>query len=175
MSFRRRSLRRMVNRQLQKYKHIVEFDAVNVNMSAGTTSNVIIVGVDNPVIANTTNVSARAKVRTLYFELDVFNAAVAPNIQHFHWTFQASPNSGVAVVPPNNQGSQNPKNYVFKSGMIPVNDAAKSGKVYGTIKIPTKFQRFMNTDVIYFNIITQYNLANTDGYHLKVFYKEVRG
>lgn len=168
-----RFVKRAIRRSLQKYKHQVDNGAVAVNMAAAVTTNVIVVGLDNPVIANATNVQARGKVLALYMELTCQNF-FANGIQVFDWCLQYSPQSGIGAVDPTLVGTNTGKNYVFKSGNLSVAQF-QTGKSFGLIKIPSKYSRFMNTDVIYFNIRSRVNNGATDAYQVKFIYKEIRG
>lgn len=171
----KRFIKKYIHRVLQKYKHIVELDASGVTLQAAVTSNPIMVGVDNPAIGAVTQCQARSRVKGFWFELTCACAAAVASGQSFQWCFQASPQSSVPVVDPTLQGVNTGKLYVFKSGIVTVQASSAPGKVMGFVKIPTKFQRLMNTDVVYFNIKTIYALGNVDQYHLKVIYKEIRG
>lgn len=174
MRFHRR-MSRIVDRKLQKYKHQVYTNANAANMSGITTTNIIVVGLDNPVLANPTNVTARARVKGFYFELTVNSTAAVATTQQFYWNFQASPQSSIGAVNPTTVGTSASKNYVFKSGVIPVQPSSAPAKIFGFVKIPSKYQRFMNTDVIYFNISSLQGNGATDWYNLMVVYKEIRG
>lgn len=175
MSYSRRMAKRQIHLSKQKYKHQVDAGALAVNMSAATTTNVIIAGVDNPVLASTTNVQAKAMVTGFYFELHVKSTYGADVLQVFDWCFQASPQSAIGAIDPTTVGANAGKAYVFKSGQLPVAPGAYTASVRGFIRIPRKYSRFMNTDVIYFNIRSRNATAATDNYQLKVIYKEVRG
>lgn len=171
----RRGMRRMLAHSKQKYKHQVDAGALNVNMNAAVTTNVVISGVDNPLLAAVNNVQAKAKVMAIYMELTCLNTGGAAAPQVFDWCLQANPQSAIGAIDPQVIGSSSAKAYVFKSGNLVVYGSATPAKVFGLIKIPQKYARFMNLDVIYFNIRSRYANGITDGYQVKFIYKEIRG
>lgn len=179
MSFRsRRMVNRTISRRLQKYKHVVDATFLNVNANLAVQTATVALGSDNPAIAASTSVQARARVKAIYVEITFLNTGNAIGAdQQFDWYFIFNPQAGFATPAGNNVGIQNIKNYVFKQGLGHTQSSANTTpySVRGLIKIPTKFQRYMNADILQFVWSTRKNNGNTDQCSLKVIYKEVRG
>lgn len=175
MNYNRRMTKRLINRSLQRIKHVVNNSGQGVNMQAAVTTTIIAVGIDNPLIANTTNVASRSRVKAIYMELKFSNRTAGSAPQTLYWNLQYNPQGSGSAVDPTNSGASNAKNYVFKSGQIAVTEGQPPGKVFGLIKVPNKYQRLMNGDVIQLNLRSFNNLANTDDYESHIIYKEIRG
>lgn len=175
---RHRTLSKLIHRRLQKYKHIVDGTFLNVNGFLAVQSTIVATGTDNPVIASANNVQARARIRALWMELTFTNSSNAPgSVQTFDWYLIFNPQGNFVLAAGNNIGIQNYKNYVFKMGTItvPASASVAPAKVVGLVKIPSKYQRFMNGDIIQFAFSSRLNSGNTDIVNVKFIYKEVRG
>lgn len=166
----------MISRSIQKYKHIVDFNWTNFNAFTGIGSTTLIVGADNPIITSGNTVQTRARVKAIYFELSVVpNAVNAP--QNIHWYIWFNPQQALTAVAANVVGTSTIKNFVIKQGMIQtyMNVATViPPKIYGLIRIPPKYQRFMIGDALYFSWSEIYQ-SQSDSIQGKAIYKEIRG
>lgn len=164
----------MITRSLQKYKHIVDASFVNTANTV-TQATAVASGADNPIITSPTSVQARARIKAIYMEVTFANNTIK---QNFHWIMWARPQSALSSPTPNTTGQSTAKSYIFKSGMVSldtVGQGPSTTTVRGIIKVPSKYQRLMNSDAIYFSYVTDFGAANTDNVTCKFIYKEVRG
>lgn len=173
--------RRNRGRPPQMYKHVVDTEAQG-DFSAAVTTIDIVVGLDNPVLGNTTNVEARAQVRNIFMELSysyINNTVPAANNQNsLHWVMYYTPQSSIAgsAVSPAGQGSVAAKAYIFKSGKLDIDFATQRvAKTVGVIKVPRKYGTIMNTDKIRLAFQSVHFMsANSENISFKAIYKEIR-
>jgi len=164
----------------QSYKHVITSEAQG-DFSAAVTTVVIANGADNPPIANTTQVQARGKVMGIYMELVYSYALVPANVKRndLHWVLYASPQGAITgtSVSPLTLGGLTAKNYVFKSGVLSINDPGMcTTKISGYVRVPKKFQRLMLNDAFRLAFISSVGTGNAAEFmSFKAIYKELRG
>lgn len=139
-------------------------------------STTLAIGADNALLANVTNVQTRSRVKAMYVEFVFKNSTVA---RTFNWYLAFNPQGSFTPGSPNATGASQQKNYIFKSGTItvdPIGQGPTTGTVRGMVKIPTKYQRLMIGDIIYFAFNSTFSGASaTDLCYVKAIYKEIRG
>jgi len=164
----------------QAYKHVVTNEAQG-DFSAAVTTVEVILGVDNPLIANTTNVQVKAKCIGVYMEVIYSYALVPANVKRndLHWVLYYSPQGLISGsnVNPLTQGTQQAKTYVIKSGVLSINDPGMcTTKVAGYVSIPKKFRSYMLGDKLRFAFISSVGTGNAAEFiSTKFIYKELRG
>lgn len=175
----RRTLRRAISRSLQKYKHVVDGQSLNVNAFAAVQNATIAAGADNPTISQSIYNSARSRIKAIYFEA-IFNLNSANNQEMYHWMLWFNPQQSLTQPDPKAIGTSVSKSYIFKQGLVHITtpSSALGGipqKIYGLVKIPAKYQRLMNGDAIWFSFSAQNINAAVHTCTTKFIYKEVRG
>lgn len=173
---RRRSLGRAIRLRLQKYKHVIDSSVDNADLHTATTTVLIAAGQDNPVLANTTDVSARSRIMSLYLETTyaiALAAAVPQNRLHLILFF--NPQNSIGNPNPLTLGSASQKQYVFKQWTQNLNYGIGCTTVRQIIKIPAKYQRYMNTDQLKLAIRSETIAGANESIVVKAIYKEIRG
>lgn len=173
---RSRHLHRLIHRSLAKYKHVVDVTTLATDFSGGVQTTDIILSTDNPVIGNTTNVMARARVMLLTsIEISFYTTKVIPADQIYDSYILFNPQATLTPVSPRGVGSSNLKSYVIWQGHVVHVGGNPASKWTGKIRIPRKYQRFMNADKLQFVFISTRANGATDNFIFKCIYKEVRG
>lgn len=168
----------MISRSIQKYKHVVDRDMLAISGTVGLNNSIIVQGSDNPVIANDNIVQAKSAVRAIVIDITFTCAAnVAGGGQVFDWYWMFNPQNTLTAPAANAVGTSTAKSYVFKQGVVtvPASPSIAPTKITGLLKIPRKYQRFMNSDAIIFGWNTRINRGATDSVSIKSIYKEIRG
>lgn len=173
----RRAVGRSILRSKLKVKHIVDSSTLAAGGSVANNSIILVNSVDNPVIANSNQIATGSKVFAIYIELHASEIAAQANVQVFDWYLIYDPNgafnSAGSYPDPRNAGVNPAKQYIFKQGMEMVGGQNVS-KRFGLIKIPKKYTRFNNQDLITLVWRTRSAFAGADNFCLKAIYKEVK-
>lgn len=152
------------------YKHVVDITTKAVNGGTLRTARIAI-GVDNPALAGADNVSAQCRIRKIYCDLEFSQEAAAPMVS-FRWYIVKDVQNILTLATPGLEGVSAIKPYIFKSGMEMVG-VSSHRKVVGWVKIPRKYQTFMNTDALYLVWYSDAG-AGLEDTCMKFIYKEER-
>lgn len=146
MSFMRFRRRRSIAGGRIGYKHII--DATTKAVTGGTVrSTIIVFGADNPTLASAASVPANSRVPKLdHVSLEFGQENATPPVS-YRWYIWFNPGNAFTPPTPGTEGVSAYKKYIIKSGMEMVGVSA-SRKTVGSIRIPKKYQTFMNADAL---------------------------
>ncbi len=141
MSFRRPFRRGLNLRPVNRIKHVVDSQQ---GMSAGTAINVnLILTVDAPVIANTSEVETGSTVNAIYLKVEA-NATSSAALSNFYMALQKNPGNNLGLVAPNAVGADDNKKYVIHQEMVMMQQVTNSNPrtiFNGVIVIPRGYKR----------------------------------
>ncbi len=135
-------------RPINRIKHVIDSQFAPV---IGTQSNVtLIFGVDNPVLANVTEVQAGSKVNGIYLHVEVTaeSAAALPNA---YLSVTKNPGNNITIPVPNVVGSDDNKRFVIHQEMVMLQkiDPSNPRTLFnGVITIPRGYRRFASGDTL---------------------------
>ncbi len=145
MPFRRRGLGlRPVNR----IKHVID---QQLGLAAGATVGHILVStVDNPVLANTTEVQTGATVNGIYLKVEINRTGATSDVlSNFYMLVYKNPGFNIADPPPKAVGSSDDKRFVIHQEMVMTEGSVSSNPrtvFNGVIVIPRGYRRFAPND-----------------------------
>ncbi len=171
MPFRRRS---MHLRPIQSVKHIVDLQGGVVG--ATKTENTLVVGVDNPAVANVTEVQKGARVSALYLNVQVIVTAntALKNIYMMLYKNPANLITPGNVPDANVQDTVAFKKFVFHTEMrmgSDTNDSIPITLFNGVIRIPKQYQNQRLNDTINLQLFSPGSGNNWD-FCIQCIYKE---
>lgn len=139
-------------------------------------NHVLLNCVDNPVQANVTDVAPGAQVFNLIVQLNfAHRGAAAATSNRWDWYIFFNP-QGKYTAPfpaPNNLGTADIRNYVFKTGMEMTNQQSTI-LLKGFVKIPRKWTKFKHGDQLVLVYAGSDNTATSGDHCGHVIFKEYR-
>ncbi len=145
MVFRNRS---MSLRPVHRIKHVIDSQFAPV---IGTQSNVTLVfGVDNPVLANPTEVEAGSKVNGIYLHVEVTAESAAALSNAYMMVFK-NPGNNLTLPVPNAVGTNDNKRFSIHQEMVMLQkiDPSNPRTLFnGVIAIPRGYRRFASGDTL---------------------------
>lgn len=170
----RKKMSRMLTRIHPTVKHVIDW--ADLSSTGGTAFNhTIIKGNDNPVLANTTDIAYKSKVKALHIDLNFALAgAGATDAVPIHCYIGFAGQMSLGTMPNANAvGASGVKNFIYWQGMVMPHTNAPA-KIVGMVRIPKKYSIHQIADL---TIFQWYSADVTAGnIHMcgKVIYKEYR-
>ncbi len=168
MVFRNRG---MALRPVHRIKHVID---VQGGTSVATNSvNNLIVTVDAPVLANTTEVETGSKINGIYLKVEC-SATSAAALANVYMIIFKNPENNLTPIPPNIVGSNDDKRYVIHQEMVMVQkivDGNPRTLFNGVIVIPRGYRRFGPNDRLQLILLSP---GITTDFCIQCHYKEFR-
>ncbi len=160
-------------RPILSIKHIVDVQGGTVAATQSKTS--IAVAVENPVLANSTDVKPGSRVNSIYLDVQAIGLAAPGILNNIYMIIYKIPGSniaGSAIPNANATGIDNFKRQIFHTEMRMLNDTLTSQPIQifkGVIRIPKIFHTFRFDDYIQIQLFTPGATAN---FCIQAIYKE---
>lgn len=149
--------RGMAIRPVHRIKHVIDSSAT---VAGGATfSQVLVLSVDAPVLANTTQCETGSKVNGLYLRVEVASneTEVVGAIPNCYLTIAKNPGGNLTLPIPNAVGANDNKRFVFHQEML-MFENSKGGNprtlFNGVIAIPKGYRRNGPNDQISIQILS---------------------
>ncbi len=170
--------RRMGNRlrPINSTKHIVDLQGGIPGNAA--ERRIIVKSVENPLLANVTDVSPGSKVFSLFLNIQVISTAET-SLNNTYWYIFKNPGGNIPTseqVPANAVGTADFKRQVFHQEMAMLSDPADSIPMTmfkGVLRIPKVFNTMRIGDEIGINFFSP-GASNTQNYCVQSIFKEYR-
>ncbi len=146
MVFRRRSGNSI--RPVNRIKHV--FDQQFAAAAGATTTSNIIVTVDNPVLANVSEVETGAVINGIYLKVEV-TATSSAALANVYLLVGKNPGGNLTLPVPNVVGASDNKKYVIHQEMVMMQkqDGSNPRTLFnGVIVIPKGYRRFGPNDLL---------------------------
>ncbi len=163
----------MATRPVHRIKHVVDFSAT---LTAGSTlTQNVIVSVDAPVLASTTQVETASKVYGIYLKVEVASneAQDVGAIPNVYLGVYKNPGANTTAPIMNAVGSSDNKRFMIHQEMVMIdNKLGGNPRILfnGVIKIPKGYARFGPGDLLQvFVFATALNIAVCGQVHYKEF------
>ncbi len=159
-------------RPVHRIKHVVDVQGALVAATVSTSD--LVNTKDAPVLANVNEVETGAKINGIYLHVEVSHTSGTgrPNI---YMAVYKNPGNSLAVINPENTGSNDNKRFVIHQEMIMMSGDAGNGLprplFNGVIAIPKGYRRFGPNDKLII-VIKSSNVAAD--FCLQCHYKEFR-
>ncbi len=159
-------------RPIHRIKHVVDVEGGLTGGSVSTTD--LINTVDAPVLANTNQVETGSKVNGIYLHIEVSHTSGVgrPNV---YMALYKNPGGSIAVINPENVGSNDNKRFVIHQEMIMMSGDAGNGLprplFNGVIAIPRGYKRFGPNDKLI--VVIKSSVVDAD-FCLQCHFKEFR-
>ncbi len=141
----------MAVRPVHRIKHVVDLSGTPA--AAAQTNNVLIVAVDAPVLANTTEVETGSKVNGIYLKVVVScKTAVAAIIPNVYMAIQKNPGDNLTKPAVASIGSNDVKSSIIHQEMVMIQNTSEGNPTTlfnGVIVIPKGMRRFAPNDKLY--------------------------
>ncbi len=165
---------RMALRPIQRIKHVVDSSATLT--AAASFGSTIILAVDAPVLANTTEVVTGSKIYGIYLKIVVASnqATEVGAIPNVYLAVFKNPGGNLSNPVPNAVGASDDKRFVIHQEMSMVTNqvsAAPTVLFNGVIKIPKGYSRFGPNDKLQILLLSP---AIDITLCIQVHYKEFR-
>ena len=163
-------------RPIQSTKHIVDLQGGIIGNA--TERRTLVTAVDNPVLANTSNVASGSKVSSMYLNVTVLSQANTA-LNNIYFMIFKNPQGNIpdSEIPPANQvGSSEFKRQVFHQEMRMLSDASNSipsTMFQGVLKIPRIFHTMRVGDQIGINFFSP-GAGNDVDFCVQCIYKSYR-
>ncbi len=161
----------MALRPVHRIKHV--FDKQGAIGAGAQVDEVLILAVDAPVLANTTEVETGSKVNGIYLKVEGY-ATTAGALSNFYLAVWKSPGGNIASIGANTVGSNDNKRFVIHQEMVMFEQKANGNPrtlFNGVIVIPRGYKRFGPNDRLIAGIKTPGTNTN---YCVQCHYKEFR-
>ncbi len=158
-------------RPINRIKHVIDLQFATA--AGGQQSQDLILAVDNPVIANTTEVVTGSKVNGIYLKLEA-NATSSGALANAYMIIFKNPGGNLTVPAPNAVGGNDNKKYVIHQEMIMFQQQTGSNPrtlFNGVIRIPRGYQRFGPNDKLEMRVLAPGVATN---WCFQCHYKEFR-
>jgi len=145
--------RGMNMRPVNRIKHVVDHQyasALGVNTSKG-----LVLAVDAPVIANTTEVVTGSKVNAIYLKVEAY-ATTAGALANLYMIIMKNPGTNLTAPSPAAVGTNDNKKYIIHQEMVMLEQKVNGNPrtlFNGVIVIPRGYRRFGPNDSL--NIIVR--------------------
>lgn len=177
MPYSRRAMRRSISRSLLKVKHIVDNSTIGANLNTAGLVTTLIAGQDNPVLANANQVATGSKVYRLFIEMNYMFTGLGPGLgvpNVLDVAIRFNPQGSLPTLDPRNVGVDPSKPFVIYQTML-MSQGGSLEKKIGPIKIPKKYARYGNLDVLEIWCRSRQNGGANESFCYKAIFKEIRG
>ncbi len=140
---------------------------------AANDLTVLVLAVDNPVLANTNEVVTGSKVNGIFLIVEI-NATTSAALANAYLTIMKNPGGNLVRPAANAVGASDNKKYVIHQEMVMLQQQSGSNPrtlFKGVIKIPRHYQRFGPNDQLLLTILTPGVALN---FCVQCHYKEFR-
>ncbi len=169
MVFRNRS--RNALRPVNRIKHVVDNQFATALGVAQVTNP--IVAVDNPTLANTSNVQTGSTVNGIFLSVEVVNTGVTGVLANAYMMVMKNPGGNLTFPNPNIVGADDNKKYVIHQEMIMLQMVDNSNPrtlFKGVIVLPRHMRRFGPNDLLQLSIFSPgVELSGCSQTHYKEF------
>jgi len=172
-----RTMRGMRLRPVKSYKHIVDTSGLVTNV---VSISDVIVGADNPTLANVAQVETASTVSAIFLNVQVYRVAVSSGVARFYFIVWKNPGGALITPNPSATGSDADKRHIIHQEMIVLNNSPPvDGQTFprtmfkGVIRIPRNLKRFGINDKLSVAFITP-DSTGTANFCLQCIYKEFR-
>ncbi len=170
MVFRNRS-RNNALRPVNRIKHVVDNQFATALGVAQVTNP--IVSVDNPTLANTSNVQTGSTVNGIFLSVEVVNTGVTGVLANAYMMVMKNPGGNLTFPNPNIVGADDNKKYVIHQEMVMLQMVDNSNPrtlFKGVIVLPRHMRRFGPNDLLQLSIFSPgVELSGCSQTHYKEF------
>ncbi len=141
-------------RPVNRIKHVIDLQFATA--AGGQQSQDLILAVDNPVIANTTEVVTGSKVNGIYLKLEA-NPTSSAALPNAYMIIFKNPGGNLTVPAPNAVGGDDNKKYVIHQEMVMFQGQTNGNPrtiFNGVIRIPRGYQRFGPNDKLEMRVLS---------------------
>ncbi len=159
-------------RPVNRIKHVVDKQGAAALGVTNITN--LVVSVDNPILANTTEVQTGSTVNAIYLKVEVANTGVTGVLANAYMFVAKNPGNNLALPAANGVGADDNKKYVIHQEMVMLQlqeDSNPRTLFNGVIVVPRGYRRMGPGDVLTLRIISPG--VNID-FCIQCHYKEFR-
>jgi len=165
-------------RPVQSVKHIV--DTASSTILAVLTAVPVVIAVDNPVLAQVTNVASGSTVSSIFLRVEIISTTSYTQVPRVYMTVFKNPGNNLGSPNANASGSDDAKRYIIHQEMAMVSGVPATSEFprtlfQGVIKIPPRLKRFGYNDRLV--VLLQNGVGETTGIAnvcVQCIYKEFR-